>query len=69
MGTGISNKKGLGFAFDLGMMYQGPSTVTFSANSVVLDEDIQHEKSVLEAFYNGQAQVYPVLQLGATYMF
>ena len=50
-------------------MYQGASTVTHSANDLVSDEDIQTEKSILEEHYTGQAQIWPVLQLGATYMF
>ena len=69
IGTGVDNEKGLGFFLDLGMMYQGNSTVSFSANSTVSDEDVAYEKGQLEAFYNGQASIYPVLDLGVTYMF
>ena len=69
IGTGVDNEKGLGFFLDLGMMYQGSSTVSFSANSTVSDEDVAYEKGQLEAFYNGQASIYPVLDLGVTYMF
>ena len=44
LGTGIDTDKGLGFFLDLGMMYQGSSTVSFSANATVSDEDVAYEK-------------------------
>ena len=69
LGTGIDNDKGFGFVFDIGTMYQGPASVSFEKNTTVSAEDIQAEQSILEDFYTGQAQIYPVLQLGVSYMF
>ena len=67
--TGIDNDKGLGFFLDLGTMYQGEANVSFSENTAVSEDDMQSEKSTLEDFYTSQAQFYPVLHFGATYMF
>ena len=69
LGTGIDNDKGFGFFLDLGMMYQGNASVSFSPNSIVSDDDVTFEQTTLETFYNGQARIYPVLDLGVTYMF
>lgn len=69
IGTGIDNDKGFGFFLDLGMMYQGNASVSFSPNGVVSDDDLAFEQTALETFYNGQASIYPVLDLGVTYMF
>ena len=68
-GTGINNREGFGFFLDLGVMYQGSATVTFANNDLVSDKDIQKEISILEQHYTGQAQIWPIVQLGATYMF
>ena len=69
LGAGINNSEGFGFVFDLGVMYQGAASVSFEDNATVSDDDIAAEKSVLEDFYAGQASIYPVLQLGVSYMF
>ena len=50
-------------------MYQGEANVSFSENTAVSEDDMQSEKSTLEDFYTSQVQFYPVLHLGATYMF
>jgi hypothetical protein len=68
-GTGMSNKKGLGFFLDLGMMYQGSATVNFTDHDLVTPEDINIETAVLEEHYTNQDILRSLLHFGVTYMF
>jgi hypothetical protein len=71
IGSGINSRKGLGFYSDLGMIYQGNPSASLEAPEAEIDglkEDIATELAFIEEAYAPFA-IYPLLQLGATYMF
>ena len=71
LGTGINSKKGLGFFADLGMVYQGNPSAALEAVSedvLGLEEDVALEVRMIEDAYSNVI-IYPVIQLGAAFMF
>ena len=73
LGAGYTNKKGWGFFLDLGVNMQGEPVVenniiTDATDAELSDENIQQETNAIFDHYNAY-QFFPVIQLGASYMF
>ena len=67
-GVGYTNKKGIGFFFDVGCNYQGTPQANMAYESSITQTAIETEENSIIEHYS-QYQFYPVVQLGMTYLF
>jgi hypothetical protein len=68
LGGGYTNKRGWGFFIDVGSNYQGAPITELTLDANASETALQAETDAIQETYNAY-QFYPVIQLGATYMF